>query len=109
MTTHLDVLKNEWTSGVQRRIARITATESGVELTDAVDSDWADRLVQPLVDPENGHWVYYEKEPEHFLFVLADRLSSGSYLVAVGPHDDAQCPIPSDVVPMRSVAGELPS
>lgn len=97
MAIHVDVLRNEWTAGVQRRVARLTVNGSGVEVSASPDAErWTEKLLQPLKEPTTGEWLLPDKRPKEFLDVLVSDLSSGSYLVAIAPHDDDVCPIPDD-------------
>lgn len=99
MAVHVDVLRNEWTAGVQRRVAKLAVNGSGIEVTANDDAPgWTEKLLQPLREPTTGDWLIPEKAPKEFLDVLVSDLSSGSYLVAIGPHDDDLCPVPKDGV-----------
>jgi len=86
----------DWSAGVQRRVARLYVNGQGVEVDMSKDPDrWRRKLVRPIPDTVNGGLLDPDDAPKDFLRALARDMSAGSYLVAVGPHDDElSCQVP---------------
>src|SRR5437763_1594247 len=100
-TYHVDILKNDWAAGVQRRVAVFGVNGAGVVLEDGWDKEWAEKLLHPLPDMVTGEMLDPAAAPKEWLESLA-RSIQGSYLVAEGPHRTDACDV-LDVTPMKSV------
>lgn len=99
MTLHVDILENDWAAGVQRRVARLYVNGQGVEVDMSDDPErWKRKLVRPIPDTVKGDLLDPEDAPKDFLDALARDMAAGSYVVAVGPHDDMACLVPENGV-----------
>jgi len=58
-------------------------------------------MVKAIIERDSGRSLDPSSAPKDWLESFA-RQTQGTYLVAVGPHEDAECEIPaSGVVPME--------
>jgi hypothetical protein len=110
MTYHVDLIQTDWAAGTEQLAARLVLNGKGVQVTDSDDPDaWASRVLRPIPDGF-GEMVVPDKNPKLFLFALAGRHSAGTYVHAIGPHEQMECPFedhPGYV--MRLTASERPS
>jgi hypothetical protein len=102
VTYHVDILKNDWAAGVQRRVAIFAVNGGGVVVEGPQREEWAGKLLHPLPDPVSGYPLDPASAPKEWLEALARRIQ-GSYLIAVGPHEAESCDV-EDETPMRAVA-----
>jgi len=86
---HVDVVKNEWLAGLQYVAARVSLNQGHLTVDSGEPEVWEPIVLRPLRD-EKGEEIFAEKEPENFLFALADHIR-GTYLFATKPHPDEEC------------------
>lgn len=110
MTQHADLVKNEWLSGMQVRLATATAEVNRLVLSH-VTPGWEDWLTRPVLDTY-GQTFYPAKESD--VGRALSELSAayqGDYVFATAPHDESKCPFrhgpvvamqPTDVKPSVS-------
>lgn len=106
MTGHIDVFVNDWSNGVQRRVARVSVVTVGAEkqiLVDCCDDErYKEVVLRPIADPVTGHEIYQWKMPEDFFGHLPGSFR-GSHLSATEPHEMAECPFAEvNVIPFES-------
>jgi hypothetical protein len=82
---HVDVVKNEWSVGVQYPAARVLIDKGAI----TIDADDPERWRESLIQATSG--IDPDIHPEEFLAALSEKLQ-GSYLFATEIHDDAECP-----------------
>lgn len=97
---HVDIVKNEWLAGFQVVAARVSLDEGELTFESGDDSVWRPVVWHPLPDPDSDDLVYPEKQPEHFMELLSDRIQ-GSYLWATQPHEQKECKFEHFVVAMQ--------
>ncbi len=98
---HVDIIQNDWSAGLQRRVASVYIGGGRVQV-DTSDQAWRERLLRPIKLAE-GDVVDPDETPELFLKTLGTTLH-GSYFFATEPHSHRACPIPdTGIVPMRPV------
>jgi hypothetical protein len=104
MVYHVDILENDWSGGRTLLRVRVSLNGAGIELTDTSDADtWRAKLPHVLIN-QLGEEVHPEKDPKEFLNLLGQELAHGTYMFALGPHADVECPIPpAGVVSMREL------
>jgi hypothetical protein len=104
MSKHVDLVKNEWSAGMQIRLVTALDADGGPQLAN-ITPGWEDLLARPLKDV-NGTTVYIGKES---LDVLP-RLFRSEYVFATEVHEESECPFRwGAVLPMKSLNGDLGS
>lgn len=104
MSEHLDLVKNEWLSGMQIRLATVVRADGEVNLVN-VTPGWEDLLNRPIPAP-TGQIGYPGKEPDSALEMLCGFYQS-EYVFATAPHDESACPFRwGPVVAMKPTAVE---
>jgi hypothetical protein len=94
---HVDILKNDFGMGVQRRVARLFVNGRGVDVDMSDEPErWKQKLVRPILDEVGADLLDPETAPKDFLRVLAKGMQGGTYLVALGPHDEGSCVLTDD-------------
>ena len=94
---------------MERVAARLVLNGKGVEITDTSEPEvWATKVLTPLPDGFGGT-LTPEQDPKFFLNLLSQKLASGTYVHAVGPHDAGECPFEGgSEVHMRRAAVQFP-
>lgn len=101
MNYHVDVTEPDWAAGVERLAARLVLQGNEVEIVEVSRADLSLKLLSPIPDGF-GELVGPDDDPKLFLTRLAERLSDGSYVRALAPHTDFECPFGAEhEVPMK--------
>jgi hypothetical protein len=94
--THVDLVRNEWSAGLQVRVARIDDRGLSSEVSRA-QPGWREVLDRP-VEPV-GNLL---NQPLSVAFPLLDRSFANEYFFVTEPHEDSECSFSeSDVVEMQ--------
>ncbi len=90
MTLHVDIIRNDWSAGRQKVVARAFVADEDVAV-DSIEGAWEDVVKRPFPDRGDGGMIYPEKEPGLFLEKLHTAIA-GSYLFATEEHEEEKCP-----------------
>jgi hypothetical protein len=102
---HVDLVKNDWTSGQQIRLARIVRANGGVAVEYFTDARYEHLLTEPLRPRDTDEIVYLGKIDADEAFALLPQIFSGDFLFATEPHEDATCGFgKNDVIPMQRLS-----
>ena len=105
---HVDLVKNEWSAGVQLRVASVEAVDRDRVQVSHASQEYRDLLSAPITNPDRtGDVMYLEKEAPEVAFSLLPRLYSSSYFFVTVAHSEEDCLFrESDVLPMTVVSPE---
>jgi hypothetical protein len=100
VTEHVDIVKNEWLSGFQVRVAIVTLDGEDVKVATG-DPSWSEFVHRPIWDAASAEYIYSSKEPAHF-FNMLPRAINSSYLFALNQHSIEDCPFrDGNVLPLK--------
>lgn len=103
---HMDIVRNDWSVGLQRRVASVEQIASSFKVTRTAPG-WDDLSRRPLISHKSAFVTLEDcrgDDVEQGWTALRTTFS-GSHIFAFGPHDDSECPFyESDEVGMRSDA-----
>jgi hypothetical protein len=103
-TVHVDLVKNEWASGLQVRAACVAAISDHVQLVGNAILEYQDLLDRPIFDPTTGSTVYLVKEKPEDAFAVLGHAFASEYTFVTAPHDDLVCPfLHGETLPMATV------
>lgn len=85
---HVEIVRNEWSSGRQRIVAKLVLNGTGAIRAEGSDQ-WTAVAMKPFVDLETGAELSAEAG-EPFLRGLHRHLR-GDYLFATEAHDEGEC------------------
>jgi hypothetical protein len=91
MGLHVDIVRNEWHSGLQTLVAR-AFVKQGRFFVESLDGnkEWEEIASRSFLDPESGQKLDPDEDPDTFLESLHKGMS-GSYLFATEAHSQSEC------------------
>jgi hypothetical protein len=99
---HVDVVQNEWSAGLQVRVACVEAVADHVELR------YAEPQYQDLLQSADTDGTLEKSQPAE-AFAILSRAYNNSYFFVTDPHDDRTCPYNQGVVRMTVRTSSLKS
>jgi hypothetical protein len=108
MSTHVDIVRNEWLAGFQTRIAFVSQDGTGGLRVTAGDPAWRDILDRPVPDIHHpGTLVYPVKESASEALDVLVAAYQSPYVFATSVHSDDECPfLHGEVIPMTQLPTE---
>ena len=89
MSLHIDFIENDWSAGQQRKVASLGIIEEAPKLTDSVDGEKWNRVLE--IDKLPKQVPYLQAED---LLKKVSKRFQGDYVFATEPHDADECPYP---------------
>jgi hypothetical protein len=87
---HVDIVRNEWTAGIQVRLAEVVCDQGTLRL-EAASPEWEDLLSRPLADPSGGAPVVPADDPERGIWAIIATYT-GDMVFATDMHSSEKCP-----------------
>jgi len=84
---HVEILRNEWSAGRQRVVARLEVKRGAVTYDGA--AEWAGVVPASFRDPESGEEID-RHDAVHYLNAL-HRYLNGDYVFATEAHEEGEC------------------
>lgn len=101
MAAHIDVFVNDWSSALQRLVARVSLADGELHVETYGNPSYEEVVRRPIVIAETGEELHDFKTPDEFFQALPASFT-GSYLSATPIHG-ANCPFSTqDVIPFPS-------
>jgi len=102
---HVDLVRNEWDSGIQIRVAFVDVFEGRVRITPRGDSDVSEILAHPISNPDSlGCGLVSDMGPAD-AFTALESTFNNEYFFATQPHSIHDCAFSSvEQVRMTSIA-----
>lgn len=102
---HVEILRNEWSAGRQRVVARLVVNGSGDVVFDAPD-EWISVVPESFRDPESGNQIGLH-DGTRYLTAL-HRYLNGDYIFATEAHEEGQCEFTVGAeIPLAPSAGSV--
>jgi hypothetical protein len=104
---HVEILRNEWSAGRQRVVARLVINGTGTVVYDGAE-EWAGVVPESFRDPESGNQIG-RQDGVQYLTALHHHLN-GDYVFATEAHESGQCEFALGTeIPLAPSAGVTPT
>jgi hypothetical protein len=106
---HVDIVRNEWSAGLQILLARVEPNGEHVRFT-RTDPSAVELLQRPILQADGSQSVHLLDLGPTVAFEALRRTFDGSYLFATDPHTEDVCQFRDrDVITMRRFPSPAPS
>jgi hypothetical protein len=103
---HVEILRNEWSAGRQRVLARLSVNGGAVRYDG--DEQWEKLLPETFHDPATGESVL-QRDGVPYLNAL-HRYLNGDYVFATEAHEEGECEFEIGAeIPLEPAAGMTPT